>query len=66
MKNAIKTNGGALIDPSIFKLSETAFVNAYPKEFKLTMFKNCNTIAECDRELRLLYAQYGQKKRKRQ
>lgn len=60
--DAIRTKGGALINPSVFLKSETEFVKAFPNAFKLTMFRNC-TLKECDNELRELYAIHGKPKK---
>lgn len=60
---AIITNGGALISPMLFSLSETAFINTFPNDFKVKMFSNCNSIIDCDKELKALYAIHGKKKK---
>lgn len=64
MTTHIKTNKGTLISIGMFKLSETSFVNAFPDNFKMTMFNNCNSVSDCNKELKALYAIHGQNKKK--
>ena len=65
MMKSIKTKGGALISSAMFLKSETEFINAFPNEFKLSMFNNC-TLKQCNDELKALYAIHGKlKKRKK-
>lgn len=59
---AIKTKGGALINPSMFLKSETEFIKAFPDDFKLSMFRNCD-LKQCNEELKALYAIHGKPKR---
>ena len=61
---AIKTSGGALISSAMFKKSQTDFLNSFPDEFKLSMFRN-KTLKECDEQLKALYAIHGKNKKKK-
>ena len=61
---AIKTSGGALISSAMFKKSQTDFLNSFPDEFKLSMFRN-KTLKECDEQLKALYAIHGKNGRNR-
>lgn len=60
---AIKTSGGALISSAMFKKSQTDFLNSFPDEFKLSMFRN-KTLKECDEQLKALYAIHGKYKKR--
>ena len=62
--DTIRTNGGALISPSVFQKSETAFLATFPNSFKMTMFNGCETIKDCDNELKALYAIHSKNKKK--
>lgn len=61
--NAIKTKGGALINPSLFSKSETEFIKAFPNDFKQLMF-NGASIKDCNAELKALYAIHGKVKKR--
>ena len=61
--NAIKTKGGALINPSLFSKSETEFIKAFPNDFKQLMF-NGASIKDCNAELKALYAVHGKVKKR--
>ena len=61
--DAIKTKGGALINPSLFSKSETEFLRSFTDTFKVSMFKNLS-LKECNDELKALYAIHGKVKKR--
>ena len=61
---AIRTNKGALISPSVFQQSEKAFLASFPDNYKLIMFNGCETVKDCEKELKWLYAIHGKHNKK--